>query len=838
VELLVKHGAAVNAFVASGAAFDHGPIRDMASVIGFPPPAAVSVTHSPLAMALWSVPPREELARMLVQQFGADVNMAVPMIQSDDGSDTLIDGDFATHWDWHVRLAESMFSPQSNASNAAATVASSSDTTSLCASSSSCPITSTRPKTTGGSSTIRTVTPSLLMSRFSFASIYHSSPAASTSSPAHHPVATPSPLSMSQPASSQQATNALQPQAVALPALRSESSDDSYMPLLHQAALHGRDTIVRILVGLGANVALPTTHWRYLKCAPLHLAADGGHEPAVRELIFAPGGGGIDVNQRDSANRTPLHYASERGHGNIVRLLIFSKGDLNPKRKPNGDTPLHMAAREGKNLAVSMLIENGADWRILNAEQRSALSLACQLYTELTAMFTTPNSPAKADEFLDLSPNRATPSSSSSNAAASSSNKTVVPRNVPASFLFSSTSSLPYPSQPHAPLPRLRSLFGGVTPPPGPVRHASAPIVRPAAAESFNRLKIEGRIASAKAILATGAPDKSSWLWALAQQNTAAIEAMLDCTGGFLDMRGWVTNPIILAHCENNQRALRPATHILSDPLLMIEHAMPSLSQLLDKLISLDLSCNQLSHLSPILTSFTRLQSLNLAENSLKFSNSLSSFYPTSFSRASQSAAHHDAALVSLLSPLSPSSSSSSSSTPTSVDPVSSTASLVGSPPTSSAITTTATLGNHVPGASSVLSSTLDSDSSIDSFCFIHPDWIPHLPPSLTTLNLSRNELSSFPDEFVSRLQLLTSLSLQENKLTAIPRNLLFMEHLRELAFAGNPLHNAAEARIAANPNSLIKIREYLEDMLQDEGDYHAQVLLFTLIILPQQQLH
>jgi len=84
----------------------------------------------------------------------------------------------------------------------------------------------------------------------------------------------------------------------------------------------------------------------------------------------------------------------------------------------------------------------------------------------------------------------------------------------------------------------------------------------------------------------------------------------------------------------------------------------------------------------------------------------------------------------------------------------------------------------------------------------------------------------------------LTSLSLQENKLTAIPRNLLFMEHLRELAFAGNPLHNAAEARIAANPNSLIKIREYLEDMLQDEGDYHAQVLLFTLIILPQQQLH
>ena len=57
----------------------------------------------------------------------------------------------------------------------------------------------------------------------------------------------------------------------------------------------------------------------------LHLAAKGGHLPAV-ELLLARG---LDVNARDSGdNSYPMHWAAAAGHLDVVRRLADAGGDV------------------------------------------------------------------------------------------------------------------------------------------------------------------------------------------------------------------------------------------------------------------------------------------------------------------------------------------------------------------------------------------------------------------------------------------------------------------------------------------------------------------------------
>lgn len=70
-----------------------------------------------------------------------------------------------------------------------------------------------------------------------------------------------------------------------------------------------------------------------------------------------------------------LHEACARDDTETLTLLLDARGDLD-HRDGRGSTPLHTAVRAGAGRAVEMLLEGGADQRLVNAEGYPPLSLA------------------------------------------------------------------------------------------------------------------------------------------------------------------------------------------------------------------------------------------------------------------------------------------------------------------------------------------------------------------------------------------------------------------------------------------------------------------------------
>lgn len=103
---------------------------------------------------------------------------------------------------------------------------------------------------------------------------------------------------------------------------------------------------------------------------PLMLAAITNQLDWTKKLIDK----GADVNQHGWA---PLHYAATSGNIEIMRLLIENHAYLDAE-SPNGTTPLMMAAHYGTPMATKLLLEEGADPRIKNQLELTALAFARQ----------------------------------------------------------------------------------------------------------------------------------------------------------------------------------------------------------------------------------------------------------------------------------------------------------------------------------------------------------------------------------------------------------------------------------------------------------------------------
>ena len=101
---------------------------------------------------------------------------------------------------------------------------------------------------------------------------------------------------------------------------------------------------------------------------PLMLAALRGNLSVAQVLIEKD----ADVNK---TGWTPLHYAATNGHLAIMRLLLYHHAYIDAD-SPNGSTPLMMAALYGSPAAVRLLLESGADPRLRNQQQLSALDFA------------------------------------------------------------------------------------------------------------------------------------------------------------------------------------------------------------------------------------------------------------------------------------------------------------------------------------------------------------------------------------------------------------------------------------------------------------------------------
>ncbi|XP_041937519.1 ankyrin repeat domain-containing protein 50 [Alosa sapidissima] len=128
---------------------------------------------------------------------------------------------------------------------------------------------------------------------------------------------------------------------------------------LRAAAWGGHEEILLTLLHHGAQVDRADREGR----TPLTAAAFMGHRDAVEILLDA----GADVNLADGDGRTALSVAAlcapgsgGRGYGEVVSLLLDRAA--NPAhRDRDGMTPLLLAAYEGHEEALELLLEAGAD---------------------------------------------------------------------------------------------------------------------------------------------------------------------------------------------------------------------------------------------------------------------------------------------------------------------------------------------------------------------------------------------------------------------------------------------------------------------------------------------
>lgn len=173
------------------------------------------------------------------------------------------------------------------------------------------------------------------------------------------------------------------------------------VPALFQAVEKGDGKTVAAL--LDKDPALG--RFRLGGTTPLHKAAWSGQKEIVALLLDR----GVDVDLKKKGAATPLYDAAFRGHGEIVGLLLargarpdgfapdstplhgavvmdetevmeqLLKAGANPDAcSPGGQSPLFVAAREGRAGAAGVLIAHGADVNRQDRSGNTPLSIARQ----------------------------------------------------------------------------------------------------------------------------------------------------------------------------------------------------------------------------------------------------------------------------------------------------------------------------------------------------------------------------------------------------------------------------------------------------------------------------
>jgi ankyrin repeat domain-containing protein 50 len=115
-------------------------------------------------------------------------------------------------------------------------------------------------------------------------------------------------------------------------------------PLLHASRIGHLEVVLNLLkVGADVNIAS-----QYANETTVYLAAEGGHEIVVSELISHH----ADVNIPNSHGVSPIYIASQSGHVKVVERLLAAGARLTPV---DGITPLMVAAIRGNSNIVKIL---------------------------------------------------------------------------------------------------------------------------------------------------------------------------------------------------------------------------------------------------------------------------------------------------------------------------------------------------------------------------------------------------------------------------------------------------------------------------------------------------
>jgi ankyrin repeat protein len=142
------------------------------------------------------------------------------------------------------------------------------------------------------------------------------------------------------------------------PAASINERDHEGRTALWFACRNGRDVMVRLLLGAGADPSIATN----LGSTPLMVAYSGRHLEVVRVLLGHPA---APINERDHDGSTALWHACRDGRDHMVRLLL--EGGYDPSIATNlGSTPLMVASSGGHLEVVRVLLGHPIAQRTIN----------------------------------------------------------------------------------------------------------------------------------------------------------------------------------------------------------------------------------------------------------------------------------------------------------------------------------------------------------------------------------------------------------------------------------------------------------------------------------------
>jgi ankyrin len=85
---------------------------------------------------------------------------------------------------------------------------------------------------------------------------------------------------------------------------------------------------------------------------------------------------GSDINAGNRYGQTPLHLAAKQGNSELIRLLLEQGAVVDAAENAAGYTPLHTAAAQGHADLCELLIRYGADPDAVTGDLDSPLHLA------------------------------------------------------------------------------------------------------------------------------------------------------------------------------------------------------------------------------------------------------------------------------------------------------------------------------------------------------------------------------------------------------------------------------------------------------------------------------
>ncbi|KFO62919.1 Ankyrin repeat and death domain-containing protein 1B, partial [Corvus brachyrhynchos] len=108
---------------------------------------------------------------------------------------------------------------------------------------------------------------------------------------------------------------------------------------------------------------------------PFLLACEKGHVDMINNLIALK----LFTSEKDKVNEgnTALHLAAKNGHSEVVEILLEQWEEINDLNQ-NEETPFYLAVEGGHEKCAELLLEAGSDINVLTQNNTSALQVAIQ----------------------------------------------------------------------------------------------------------------------------------------------------------------------------------------------------------------------------------------------------------------------------------------------------------------------------------------------------------------------------------------------------------------------------------------------------------------------------